>query len=101
MKKLNCYHDGEYVIMGANGMVRTQIQLTENQARDLKRLAAARHLSMAQLIRQGVDSILRSNTVMDAAEKRKRALALAGKFRSGKHDVSKEHDKYLAEDFGK
>ena len=82
-------------------MIRTQIQLTENQARDLKRLAAARHLSMAQLIRQGVDSILRSNTVMDAAEKRKRALALAGKFRSGKHDVSKEHDKYLAEDFGK
>ncbi len=82
-------------------MVRTQIQLTDNQAQDLKRLAAARHLSMAELIRQGVDAILRSNTVMDPAEKRKRALALAGKFRSGKHDVSKEHDKYLAEDYGK
>jgi predicted DNA-binding ribbon-helix-helix protein len=87
--------------MGAKGMVRTQIQLTDNQARDLKRLAAARHLSMAELIRQGVDAILRSNTVMDIAEKRKRALALAGKYRSGKHDISKEHDKYLAEDYGK
>lgn len=82
-------------------MVRTQIQLTDNQARDLKRLAAARHLSMAELIRQGVDAILRSNTIMDIAEKRKRALALAGKYRSGKHDISKEHDKYLAEDYGK
>lgn len=82
-------------------MVRTQIQLTENQARDLKKLAAARHISMAELIRRGVDVVLRSNTVMDVAEKRKHALALAGKFRSGKHDVSKEHDKYLAEDFAK
>jgi len=78
-------------------MVRTQIQLTDNQARDLKRLAEARHLSMAELIRQGVDAILRSNTVMDIPEKRKRALALAGKYRSGKHDISKDHDQYLAE----
>jgi hypothetical protein len=82
-------------------MVRTQIQLTDNQARDLKRLAAARHLSMAELIRQGVEVVLRSNTVMDIAEKRKRALALAGKFRSGKRDISKQHDKYLTEDYGK
>jgi predicted DNA-binding ribbon-helix-helix protein len=96
-----CYHDSKIVIMGAKGMVRTQIQLTDNQARDLKRLAAARHLSMAELIRQGVDAILRSNTVMDIAEKRKRALALAGRYRSSKHDISKEHDKYLAEDYGK
>lgn len=82
-------------------MVRMQIQLTESQTRELKRLAAARHVSMADLIRRGVDAILRSNSVLDVAEKRKRALALAGKFRSGKHDVSKDHDKYLAEDFGK
>ena len=82
-------------------MVRTQIQLTDTQARDLKRLAAARHLSMAELIRRGVDAVLRSNTVMDIAEKRKRALALAGKFRSGQRDISKQHDKYLTEDYGK
>ncbi len=82
-------------------MVRTQIQLTDDQARDLKRLAAARHLSLAELIRQGVDAILRSNTVMDIAEKRKRALALAGKYRSGKHDISRNHDRYLAENYRK
>jgi hypothetical protein len=96
-----CYHGFRIVIMGANGMVRTQIQLTNNQAQDLKRLAAARHLSIAELIRQGVDAILRSNMVMDIPEKRKRALALAGKYRSGKHDISKDHDQYLAENYRK
>lgn len=36
-------------------MIRTQIQLTEEQARALKALAAARHVSVAELIRQSVD----------------------------------------------
>ncbi len=82
-------------------MVRTQIQLTEEQAKALKKLASSRHLSIAELIRQGVDVVLRSNVLIDAEEKRKRAIAIAGRFRSGKRDVSKEHDKYLAEAFGK
>lgn len=82
-------------------MVRTQIQLTESQARELKRLAAARGVSMAELIRQGVDSLLKSKTLGSDEELRRRALALAGKFRSGKRDISREHDRYLAEDFGK
>lgn len=96
-----CYHNVAIVAMKSNTLIRTQIQLTDSQARELKRLAAARHVSMAELVRQGVDSVLRSNTIMDVAEKRKRALALAGKFRSGKHDVSREHDRYLAEDYSK
>lgn len=82
-------------------MVRTQIQLTAEQAKALKKLAASRHLSIAELIRQGVDVILRSNVIIDAEEKRKRAIAIAGRFRSGRRDVSKEHDKYLSEAFGK
>ncbi|MBM3957528.1 MAG: ribbon-helix-helix protein, CopG family, partial [Gemmatimonadetes bacterium] len=77
-------------------MVRTQIQLTESQAKELKRLAAARGVSMAELIRQGVDAVLRSKPLPDAEERRKKALALAGKYRSGKTDVSKHHDEYLA-----
>ena len=82
-------------------MVRTQIQLTESQARELKKLTAARGVSMAELIRQGVDALLRSKPLRDDEELRKRALALAGKFRSGKSDISRNHDKYLAEDFGR
>jgi len=67
----------------------------------LKRLAAARGVSMAELIRQGVDAVLRSKPLPDAEERRKKALALAGKYRSGKTDVSKHHDEYLAKDFGR
>ena len=78
-------------------MVRTQIQLTEEQARSLKRLAASRQVSIAELIRQGVDTVLRSNTGIDLDEKRRRAIAAAGRFRSGQRDISEKHDKFLAE----
>jgi hypothetical protein len=82
-------------------MVRTQIQLTEKQTKALKKLASSRQLSMAELIRQGVDAVLLSPVGLNAEEKRKRALAAAGRYRSGKRDISREHDKHLAEVFGK
>jgi hypothetical protein len=82
-------------------MVRTQIQLTEKQAKALKKLASSRQLSMAELIRKGVDAILLSPVGLNAQEKRKRALAIAGRYRSEKRDISREHDKHLAEEFGK
>jgi hypothetical protein len=81
-------------------MVRTQIQLTEAQVTALKRLAASRHLSMAELIRQGVNGLLRSNVMVDVEEKKKRALAVSGRFRSGKRDISRNHDQYIAEALG-
>lgn len=80
-------------------MVRTQIQLTEEQANALKKLASSRHLSIAELIRQAVDTIIKSNVVIDTEERRKRAMDIVGRFSSGKHDISREHDKYLAEAF--
>ncbi|MFH1703720.1 MAG: CopG family transcriptional regulator [Nitrospirota bacterium] len=49
-------------------MVRTQIRLTEEQAKTLKKLASTRHLSVAELIRQAVDSIIQSNAVIDIEE---------------------------------
>ena len=82
-------------------MVRTQIQLTEEQARALRRLAAAQHLSVAKLIRQGVDILLQSRKSVDGEEKKKRAIAALGRFRSGSRDVSKNHDKHLGEAFHK
>jgi hypothetical protein len=77
-------------------MIRTQIQLTEEQLRRLKALAAARGLSVAELIRQSVDTVASAGAV-DAQTRRQRAIAVAGRFRSGKRDVSAEHDRYLAE----
>ncbi len=79
-------------------MVRTQIQLTDEQARRVKQLAAQQQISMATLIRQGVDLLLKSaHTRVTDEERIERALAAAGKFRSGSGDGSVRHDQHLAE----
>jgi Ribbon-helix-helix protein, copG family len=76
-------------------MVRTQIQLTESQAAALRRRASERGTSIAQLIREGIETALMLDK---AADGRNRALRAVGRFSSGKHDVSVQHDSYLAED---
>ena len=82
-------------------MVRTQIQLTEEQVKALKKIALSRHLSIAKLIRQAVDTVIRTNTMVDIEERRKRAIDIVGRFSSGKRDISRKHDTYLVEAFGK
>ena len=77
-------------------MVRTQIQLTKEQLAALKRLAAERGVSVAELVRQGVEVVLREAST-DLEERRRRAMSIAGKFRSGLTDLSVRHDDYLAE----
>jgi hypothetical protein len=76
-------------------VIRTQIQITEEQAQKLKALAARQHLSMAELIRRGVDKLLEHS--IDPDEQRRKAIAAAGRFRSGQGDVSTRHDDHLAE----
>jgi post-segregation antitoxin (ccd killing protein) len=78
-------------------MVRTQIQLTERQAQQLKALAKERGVSMAELIRQSVDRLLDSQGTVDWEERKRRAIAIAGKFRSDVPDLGVNHDEYLAE----
>ena len=82
-------------------MVRTQIQLTEEQARAIKRIALSRHLSVAELIRRAVDTMIKSSPVADPEEKLKRGIDIVGKFRSGKHDIARRHDTYLADAYRK
>jgi hypothetical protein len=82
-------------------MVRTQIQLTEDQASTLKRLALSRHLSVAELIRQAVEHMIRTSASADIGERRERAMDIVGRFSSGKQDISREHDTYLTEAFRK
>jgi predicted CopG family antitoxin len=80
-------------------MVRTQIQLTEEQFQALKALAAEKNVSLSELIRRSVEQLVASSKGVPLSERRKRAIAIAGRFRSGDSDarVSEEHDAYLAD----
>lgn len=83
-------------------MIRTQIQLTERQARELKRIAAKEGVSMAEIIRKVVDAKIAGEVrEVPWEERKRRALAVAGKFHSGLKDVARRHDHYLAEAFDK
>ncbi len=81
-------------------MVRTQIQLTENQLDGLRRLSSQSGRSMSDLIREGVDAILAGRRQPSRQQRVERALRAAGRFRSGSRDVSRKHDRYLGEAFG-
>ena len=80
-------------------MVRTQIQLTEEQAARLRRLAAQKGISMAQIVREAVERYMEQTGAVDESELDARALAVIGQFASGRRDVSAEHDRYLDEAF--
>jgi hypothetical protein len=79
-------------------MVRTQVQLSEVQARALRTRARSRGVSQAELIRQFIDRGL-------AGEKEsldllfERAARVIGKFKdkSGVRDLAENHDRYLNE----
>ena len=81
-------------------MIRTQVQLEQTQYHTLKELAALQHVSVAELIRQAVNSLLATTGLISREERRQRALSIVGRFRSGKTDVSQRHDDYLAEAYG-
>jgi hypothetical protein len=77
-------------------MIRTQIQITPEQARALKRLAAKEGKSVAELIRISVDSMLRTGGIKDQDDLRCKAMAAAGKLK-GPENLAAKHDDYLAE----
>lgn len=78
-------------------MVRMQIQLTEEQADALRQLSASQGLSIAELVRQGVDLQLSRSSPASRQDVIERAIHISGKFASGLKDVSVNHDRYLAE----
>jgi predicted DNA-binding protein len=75
-------------------MIRTQIRLSEEQAHGLKRLAAQRGVSTAELIREGVERVLADSAV---DERWQRASEMVGKYRDSGSDVAANHDHYLEE----
>ena len=84
-------------VLSLQRMIRTQVQLTEAQIKALRQLSASTGKSIADLVRQGVDRYLTAQVGISLQERRERALRAAGKFRSGKPDVSTDHDRYLNE----
>lgn len=76
-------------------MVRTMVQLTEAQQKELKRLARERHTSVSELVRRGVDMVL-SSGMMDP-EIRRRAREAVGFADFGITDLAENHDKYFVE----
>ena len=81
-------------------MIRTQIQLTEEQARLVRQVAAERGVSMAEVIREGLDhSLKHSSYALSYEDRIRRAINAAGRYRSGTTNGSTEHDKHLAEAF--
>lgn len=78
-------------------MVRTQIQLTEEQYEALKRIASKEHVSMAEYIRRVLDRSLDREAQLGDEARRRMALQAMGKARSGKTDISRRHDDYLVE----
>ncbi|MDO9529053.1 MAG: CopG family transcriptional regulator [Syntrophales bacterium] len=75
-------------------MIRTQIQIEDQQAEWLKATAKERGVSISQLIR---DSINFYRIRGEQSSLKKRALAAVGRFASGSHDISERHDDYLTD----
>lgn len=88
-------------------MIRTMIQLTEEQMKALKELAKARKTSVAKLVRESVTQyVIAAPKELFREEKRRRALEFINKIESGeiqfhdiegKTDIAQNHDKYLNE----
>ncbi len=80
-------------------MVRMQIQLEEEQAKTLRQIAREQGRSMSELVRQSVDSLFRSQGMLNREELKRRAMDTVGRFHSGSRDISTHHDRYLEEAF--
>lgn len=78
------------------GMIRTQISLSKEQAERLRAWAAARGVSQASVMRQALDAYLERD---DLSRRLERARAAVGAFRSGYRNTAECHDEVLDEAF--
>lgn len=81
-------------------MVWTQIQLTEEQAARLKRLAQEERASQAELVRRAVGRFLQEEANGGFAERRPRTQAAVEPFDSRPRDMGQAHDCHLRVAFG-
>ena len=79
-------------------MIRTQIQLTQEQAKKLRQISLESHESIASLIRKAVNQFLISEKPSREALYRQ-AGSVIGKYEAERPDVALSHDRYLDEAF--
>ena len=79
-------------------MVRTQIQLTERQARRVRDAARRKGVSIAELIRRALDDAL-AESERQQQPLAERALSVIGCVNSGLGDLAANHDDYLTDAF--
>jgi hypothetical protein len=82
-------------------VVRTQVQLTEEQAEQLRRLSVQQQRSMADLIREALDDLLTQQDGSARQDRMRRAKRAFGRFRSRTGDLSRRHDAHFAETVAK
>ena len=78
------------------GMIRMQVQLTEEEVRRLRERAQSEGISRAEVIRRALAEHLQAPPSRDQEQVR-RVLSLAGIVKDGPCDLSTRHDSYLAE----
>lgn len=78
-------------------MIRVQIQFEKRQMDRLKQRAAQENMSVSELVRKATDAWLRAEREVSPDDLRRRAIAAAGRYGSGKRDVAERHDAHLAE----
>lgn len=78
-------------------MVRTQIQLTDDQVARLRRVIASENTSIAAAVREALEMWLAAREQPDRATLKRRAKEIAGMFDSGTPDLVERLDDYLAE----
>jgi hypothetical protein len=81
-------------------MLRTQVQIEEDQMEWLRTNASARGISVSQLIREGI-KFYRVHEERLPDIRKKKAMEAIGRFSSGTSDVSARHDDYLADAYAK
>ena len=81
-------------------MLRTQIQLKEEQMEWLRSKARTKGISVSQLIRESI-KFYQTHEEHLPEDRKKKALEAVGRFSSGTSDVSERHDDYLAEAYKK
>lgn len=81
-------------------MIRTQLQLTEEQSRELRRIATREGISISAVVRRLIDQGLRGKRD-DRFALYERAAGVVGAFsdRDGSRDVARDHDRYLDEEY--
>jgi hypothetical protein len=77
-----------------------QIELSDEQAQNLEKIAARKGQSVPELILASVASLLVDEGPESRDAVKRRVLAAIGRYHSGPADLATEHDKYLEEAYG-